>query len=78
MLLPGCLQAAGHSGAGEHSGTGAQQIVSANIGCTLRLQSGTAQSLRRWVEVLDDALSAQRSAPSRFGSTVAGESLHRK
>ncbi len=31
-------------------------IVSANIGCITHLQSGTATSVRHWVEVLDEAL----------------------
>jgi len=35
---------------------GADQIVSGNIGCIQHLQSGTAQPVRHWVEVLDDAL----------------------
>jgi glycolate oxidase iron-sulfur subunit len=35
---------------------GAEQIASANIGCIQHLQSGTAQPVRHWVEVLDDAL----------------------
>ena len=34
-------------------------IASANIGCITHLQSGTATPVRHWVEVLDDALSAQ-------------------
>jgi len=34
----------------------ADQIVSANIGCIQHLQSGSAQPVRHWVEVLDDAL----------------------
>ncbi|MFG6460145.1 glycolate oxidase subunit GlcF [Roseateles sp. DXS20W] len=34
----------------------AEQIVSANVGCIQHLQSGTAQPVRHWVEVLDDAL----------------------
>ena len=34
----------------------AEAIVSANIGCIQHLQSGTAQPVRHWVEVLDDAL----------------------
>ncbi|MGT1059008.1 heterodisulfide reductase-related iron-sulfur binding cluster, partial [Salmonella enterica] len=34
----------------------AEQIVSANIGCIQHLQGGTAQPVRHWVEVLDDAL----------------------
>jgi Fe-S oxidoreductase len=36
----------------------AEQIVSANVGCIQHLQSGTAQPVRHWVEVLGDALSA--------------------
>ncbi len=32
-------------------------IVSANIGCIMHLQSGTATPVRHWVEVLDEALS---------------------
>ena len=35
---------------------GAEQIVSANIGCIQHLQSGTATPVRHWVEALDDAL----------------------
>jgi glycolate oxidase iron-sulfur subunit len=31
-------------------------IVSANIGCIVHLQSGTATPVRHWVEVLDEAL----------------------
>jgi glycolate oxidase iron-sulfur subunit len=41
---------------------GAEQIVSANIGCIQHLQSGTAQPVRHWVEVLDEALSGRVSA----------------
>ena len=36
--------------------TGAQQIVSANIGCISHLQSGTKTPVRHWIEVLDDVL----------------------
>ena len=32
------------------------QIVSANIGCQLHLQSGTDLPVRHWIELLDDAL----------------------
>jgi glycolate oxidase iron-sulfur subunit len=35
----------------------AQAIVSANMGCILHLQSGTATPVRHWIEVLDEALS---------------------
>ncbi len=34
-------------------------IISANMGCITHLQSGTANPVRHWVEVLDAALSAQ-------------------
>ena len=34
-----------------------QQIVTANIGCLLHLQNGTALPVRHWVEVLDEYLS---------------------
>jgi glycolate oxidase iron-sulfur subunit len=37
-----------------------QTIISANIGCITHLQSGTATPVRHWVEVLDQALAAQR------------------
>ena len=33
-------------------------IVSANIGCIQHLQSGTATSVKHWIEALDEALSA--------------------
>ncbi|MBD3892675.1 glycolate oxidase subunit GlcF [Hydrogenophaga sp.] len=32
------------------------EIVSANIGCIMHLQSGTSTPVRHWVELLDDAL----------------------
>ncbi|MFI4891663.1 MAG: glycolate oxidase subunit GlcF [Steroidobacterales bacterium] len=35
---------------------GPECIVSANIGCILHLQSGTATPVRHWIEVLDEAL----------------------
>ena len=38
--------------------TGAEQIVSANVGCIAHLQSGTQTPVRHWIEVLDDALGA--------------------
>ncbi len=34
-----------------------QQIVTANIGCLLHLQNGTALPVRHWIEVLDEYLS---------------------
>jgi glycolate oxidase iron-sulfur subunit len=39
--------------------TGAQEIVSANIGCLSHLQSGTALPVRHWIEVIDQALAVQ-------------------
>ena len=36
--------------------TGADVIVSANIGCLTHLQSGTATPVRHWIELIDDAL----------------------
>jgi glycolate oxidase iron-sulfur subunit len=36
--------------------TGAQEIVSANIGCMTHLQSGTATPVTHWIELLDRAL----------------------
>ncbi|CAN7722573.1 glycolate oxidase subunit GlcF [Pseudoduganella sp. LjRoot289] len=36
--------------------TGAQQIVSANVGCQTHLQSGTDTPVRHWIELLDQAL----------------------
>lgn len=33
-------------------------IVSANIGCTTHLQSGTETPVRHWIELIDDALTA--------------------
>jgi glycolate oxidase iron-sulfur subunit len=38
--------------------TGAQEIVSANIGCLSHLQSGTALPVRHWIELIDDRLAA--------------------
>ena len=37
--------------------TGAEIILSANIGCLTHLQSGTGTPVRHWVELLDSALS---------------------
>ncbi|MDY7538877.1 glycolate oxidase subunit GlcF [Undibacterium sp. 5I1] len=37
--------------------TGAEVILSANIGCLTHLQSGTSTPVRHWVELLDSALS---------------------
>jgi glycolate oxidase iron-sulfur subunit len=36
--------------------TGAQTIVSANIGCLTHLQSGTDTPVRHWIELIDDML----------------------
>lgn len=36
--------------------TGAEEIVSANIGCLTHLQSGTDTAVRHWVELIDSAL----------------------
>lgn len=36
--------------------TQADEIVSANIGCLTHLQSGTAKSVRHWIELIDSAL----------------------
>jgi glycolate oxidase iron-sulfur subunit len=36
-----------------------QAIISANIGCIGHLQTGTTTPVKHWVEVLDEALSAQ-------------------
>jgi len=36
--------------------TGAEQIVSANIGCLSHLQGGTDLPVRHWIELVDDAL----------------------
>src|SRR5450830_1399152 len=38
--------------------TGANEIVSANIGCLSHLQSGTALPVRHWIELIDDRLAA--------------------
>ncbi len=37
--------------------TGAQEIVSANIGCLTHLQSGTDTTVRHWIELIDQHLS---------------------
>jgi glycolate oxidase iron-sulfur subunit len=39
--------------------TGAEEIVSANIGCLTHLQSGTATPVTHWIELIDRALAAQ-------------------
>jgi glycolate oxidase iron-sulfur subunit len=36
------------------------EIVTANIGCLHHLQGGTTRSVRHWIELLDDALPAQK------------------
>jgi glycolate oxidase iron-sulfur subunit len=38
--------------------TGAETIVSANIGCLTHLQSGTETPVRHWIELIDDALAS--------------------
>jgi glycolate oxidase iron-sulfur subunit len=38
--------------------TGAEVIVSANIGCLTHLQSGTETPVRHWIELIDDAIAA--------------------
>jgi len=38
--------------------TGAQEIVSANVGCITHLQSGTDTKVEHWIELLDRALAA--------------------
>ena len=43
----------------EHlAATGAEMIVSANIGCLTHLQSGTETPVRHWIELIDDALAS--------------------
>ncbi len=42
--------------------TGAQEIVSANIGCLTHLQSGTELPVRHWIELLDKELAAGHEA----------------
>jgi glycolate oxidase iron-sulfur subunit len=36
--------------------TGADTVVSGNIGCITHLQSGTEKPVRHWIELIDDAL----------------------
>jgi glycolate oxidase iron-sulfur subunit len=38
--------------------TGADEIVSANIGCITHLQSGTETAVGHWIELIDRALAA--------------------
>ena len=38
--------------------TGAELIVSGNIGCVTHLQSGTATPVKHWIELIDSALSS--------------------
>jgi glycolate oxidase iron-sulfur subunit len=38
--------------------TGAQEYVSANVGCMSHLQSGTATPVTHWIELVDRALSS--------------------
>jgi glycolate oxidase iron-sulfur subunit len=35
-----------------------EEIVTANIGCQMHLQSGLQRPVRHWIELLDDHLSA--------------------
>jgi glycolate oxidase iron-sulfur subunit len=42
--------------------TGANEIVSANIGCVTHLQSGTATPVTHWIELVDRMLAKGRSA----------------
>lgn len=42
--------------------TGAETIVSANIGCLTHLQSGTATPVRHWIELIDEALASNAQA----------------
>ena len=39
--------------------TGAETIVSANIGCLTHLQSGTETPVKHWIELIDDMLKGQ-------------------
>jgi glycolate oxidase iron-sulfur subunit len=41
--------------------TGAQEYVSANVGCISHLQSGTATPVTHWIELLDRALAGVRA-----------------
>jgi len=50
---------------------GADQIVSANIGCITHLQSGTQTPVRHWVEALDEALSAAAETAEASEATMA-------
>jgi len=45
--------------------TGAEQIVSANIGCITHLQSGTDTPVLHWIELLDQALAEASPAVPR-------------
>jgi glycolate oxidase iron-sulfur subunit len=42
--------------------TGAEKIVSANIGCITHLQSGTDTPVEHWIELIDDALTKRTTA----------------
>ena len=47
----------------EHlAATGAEVIVSANIGCLTHLQSGTETPVRHWIELIDEALARPAGA----------------
>ena len=40
--------------------TGATTIVSANVGCTAHLQSGTQTPVLHWIELIDRALAGRK------------------
>jgi glycolate oxidase iron-sulfur subunit len=40
--------------------TGATTIVSANVGCTAHLQSGTLTPVLHWIELIDRALAGRK------------------
>ena len=52
--------------------TGADEILSANIGCITHLQSGTATPVRHWVEMVDAALQqyANSTEAARLGANL--------
>ena len=58
MLNPGISQALRDRKLAAISGTGAQVILSANIGCIGHLQAGTGTPVRHWVEAVDERLRA--------------------
>lgn len=58
VLNPGISQALRDRKLAAISGTGAQVILSANIGCIGHLQAGTGTPVRHWVEAVDERLRA--------------------